>query len=137
MVEVQSIQFVIDTGAPATRIPPIILPNEKKETTKYFVEVNKKPINFKDEAMVEVKTEKGTEVFPILIMVSKDTQLFLGLNWLDKLEISQQGEKNTNIIRNMDNDERQENFWRIRKLIQKQPHDKVSNKRHSAEKKRH
>ena len=67
--------------------------------------------------MVEVKTEKGTEVFPILIMVSKDIQLFLGLNWLDKLKISQQGEKNTNIIRNMDNDERQKTLGEYANLF--------------------
>ena len=38
-----------------------------KETTKTFVDVNKNPIKFKGEAMVEVKTEKSKETLPILI----------------------------------------------------------------------
>ena len=58
--------------------------------------------------MVEVKTKKSNEKLPIPITESKDTQPLLGQNWLDKLEHGLQGNKNTNIIKKMNNDERRE-----------------------------
>ena len=102
----QPIEFIIDTGSPVTIMPPIITPKEMKETTKIFVDVNKNPIKFKSEAMVEVKTEKNKETLPILITENKNTQPFLGLDWLDKLEIGLQGGKKTNVIRHVEEDER-------------------------------
>ena len=42
----------------------------------------------------------------IFITESKDTEPLLGLNWLDKLEIGVQGNKNTIGNRNGNNDER-------------------------------
>ena len=45
-------------------------------------------------------------MLPILITENKDTQSLLGLDWLDKLEIGLQGNRNTNIIRNITVDER-------------------------------
>ena len=56
--------------------------------------------------MVEVKTEKSKVTLPIFITENKNTQQFLGLDWLDKLEIGLQGSRNTNIIRNKVMDER-------------------------------
>ena len=58
--------------------------------------------------MVEVKTEKSKEILPILITENKNTQPFLGLDWLDKLEIGLQGNKNTNIIRHIETDGRRQ-----------------------------
>ena len=58
LVQGQPIEFIIDTGSPVTIIPPIINSAELHKTTKSFVDVNKNPINFKGEAMVEVKKEK-------------------------------------------------------------------------------
>ena len=66
-----------------------------------FVDVNKNPIKFKGEALVEVKTEKSKVTFPVLITENKNTQPLLGLDWLDKLEIGLQGSRNTHI------------FWKI------------------------
>ena len=40
---------------------------------------------------------------------NKNTQPLLGLDWLGKLEIGLQGNKNTNSIRNVNRDERSEN----------------------------
>ena len=70
LVHGQPIEF-IDTGSPVTLIPPIINPVEMKKTTKTFVDVNKNPIKFKGEAMVEVKTEKSKEILPILVTGKK------------------------------------------------------------------
>ena len=106
LVQGQPIEFIIDTGSPVTIIPPIITPTEMKKTTKTFVDVNKNPIKFKGEAMVEVKTEKSKEILPILITENKNTQPLLGLDWLDKLEIGLQGTKKTNVIRHVGEDER-------------------------------
>ena len=89
-----------------TIVPPIITPKEIKKTTETFVDVNKNPIRFKGEAMVEVKTEKSNETLPILITENKNTQPLLGLDWLDKLEIGLQGSKKTNVIRHIEEDER-------------------------------
>ena len=86
-VQGQPIEFIIDNGSPVTIIPPIINPTEIKKTTKNIVDVNKNPIKFKGEAMVEVKTEKSNEILPILITENKNTQPILGLDLLDKLEI--------------------------------------------------
>ena len=58
--------------------------------------------------MVEVKTEKSKEVLPILPTENKNTQPLLGLDWLDKLEIGLQGNKNTNIIRHIKTDGRRQ-----------------------------
>ena len=106
LVHGQAIEFIVDTGPPVTTIPPIINPIETKKTTKTFVDVNKKTIKFKGEAMVEVKTEKSKEILPILITESKNTQPLLGLDWLDKLEIGLQGSKKTNVIRHVEEEER-------------------------------
>ena len=70
------------------------------------MDVNKNPIKFKGEPMVEVKTEKSREILPILITENKNTQPLLGLDWLDKLEIGLQGSKKTNVIRHVTGDER-------------------------------
>ena len=76
LVEGQPIEFVIDTGSPVTIIPPIINPEGIKPTTKCFVDVNKNPIKFRGEAMVEVKTEKTQVTLPILITERKITQTY-------------------------------------------------------------
>ena len=57
LVQGQPIEFIVDTDSPVTIIPPIISPIEIHKSTKSFVDVNKNPIKFKGEAMVEVKTE--------------------------------------------------------------------------------
>ena len=106
LVHGQPIDFIIDTGSSVTIIPPIINPIEIKKTTKTSVDVNKNPIKFKGEAMVEVKTEKIKETLPILITENKNTQPLLGLDWLDKLEIGLQGSKKTNVIRYVEEEER-------------------------------
>ena len=67
LVQGQPIEFIIDTGSPVTIIPPIINPKEIKATSKCFVDVNKNPIKFQGEAMVEVRTEKTKTLLPILI----------------------------------------------------------------------
>ena len=106
LVHGQPIEFNIDTGSPVTIIPPVIDLTDVKKTTKTFVDVNKNPIKFKGEAMVEVKTEKSREILPILITEIKNTLPLLGLDWLDKLEIGLQGSKKTNVIRHVKEDER-------------------------------
>ena len=108
LVQGQPIEFVIDTGSPVTIIPLIISPTEIHKTTKCFVDVNKNPINFESEAMVEVETEKSKEILPILITKNKNSPPLMGLDWLDKLEIGLQGNKNTNIIRHIETDGRRQ-----------------------------
>ena len=108
LVQGQPIEFIIDTGSPARIIPPIIDSAEIRRTTKSFVDVNKNPIKFKGETMVEVKTEKSKITLPILKTENKNTQPLLGLDWLDKLEIGLQGNTNTNIIRHIETDERRQ-----------------------------
>ena len=108
LVQGQPIEFIIDTGSPVTIISPIINTAEIHKTTKSFVDANKNPIKFKGEAMVEVKTEKSKVTLPILVTENKNTQPLLGLDWLDKLEIGLQGNKNTNIIRHIETDERRQ-----------------------------
>ena len=71
LVQGQPIEFIIDTGSPVSIIPPVIIPTEIKKASKSFVDVNKNPIKFKGEAMVEVKTEKSKEILPILKNESK------------------------------------------------------------------
>ena len=73
--------------------------------------MNKNPINFKGEAMVEVRTEKTKISLPILITEKKNTQPLLGLEWLDKLEIGLRGSHETNIIRNMTASEKGEKIF--------------------------
>ena len=63
----------------------------------------------------------------ILIPENKNTQPLLGLVWLYKLEIGQQGNKHTNIIRNINADERRE------KILDKS-HDRRPDERHQIEK---
>ena len=75
-------------------------------TPIYYVDVNKNLIKFKGEALVEVKTERNRVTLPILIREKGNTQLLLGLDWLDKLEIGLQGNRDTNIIRNIEVNER-------------------------------
>ena len=41
LVEGQPIEFIIDTGSPVTKVPPIIIPKQIRQTTKCFVDVNK------------------------------------------------------------------------------------------------
>ena len=106
LVHGQPIEFIIDAGSAVTIIPPIITSKEMKETTKIFVDVNKNPIKFKGEAMVEVKTEKSKETLPILITENKNTQPLLGLGWLDKLEIGLEGGNKTKVIRHVQEDDR-------------------------------
>ena len=108
LVQGQPIEFIIDTGSPATNIPSNINVTKIKKTTNNFVDVNKNPINFKGEVLVEVKTEKSKEILPNLITESQNTQPLLGLDWLDKLEIGLQGSKKTNVIRHVEEDERRE-----------------------------
>ena len=108
LVEGQPIEFVIDTGSPVTIIPPIIDLKNIKVTPKCYVDVNKTPIKFRGEAMVDVKTERSQVTLPILITEKINTQPLLGLDWLDKLEIGLQGNKETNIIRNIEVNERGE-----------------------------
>ena len=98
LVHGQPIEFIIDTGSPVTIIPPIIGPMEINKTTKSFVDVNKSPIKFKGEAMVEVKTEKCKEILAILITENKNTQPLLGLDWLDKLQIGLNKETKTRTL---------------------------------------
>ena len=80
------------------------------------MDVNKNPIKFKGEAMVEVKTEKSNEMLTILITENKNTQPLLGLDWLVKLEIGLQGSKKTNVIRHV------EEYERRKKTIQDYEH---------------
>ena len=70
--------------------------------------MNKNPIKFKGETMVEVKTEKSKITLPKLITENKNAQPLLGLDRLDKLEIALQGNTNTNIIRHIETDERRQ-----------------------------
>ena len=107
LVEGQPIEVIIDTGSPITIILPIINPRNNKTTSKCFVDVNKNPIKFKDEAMVEVKTERNNVTLPILITGKENTQPLQGLDWLDKLEIGLQGNKETSFIRNITANERE------------------------------
>ena len=106
LVQGQPKEFIIDTGSPVTIVPPIINTTEIKKMTKNFVDVNKNPTKFKSEAMVEVEREKSNEILPTLITQNKKTQPLLVLDWLDELEIGLQGIKETNVIRNVEEDER-------------------------------
>ena len=72
--EVQPIEFIIDTGSPETIIPPIINRKDIKTTSKCSVDVNKNPINFRGEAMLEVTTERKKVTLPILITEKENTQ---------------------------------------------------------------
>ena len=108
LVQGQPIKLSIDTGSLVTIIPAINSPVEVQKTTKNFVDVKKNPIKFKREAMVEVSTEKSKEVSPILITENKNSQPLLGLDWLHKLEIGLQRNKNTNIIRHIETDGRRQ-----------------------------
>ena len=90
-----------------------------KKTTKTFVDVNENPIKFKGETMIEVKTEKGKEILPILITENKNTQPLLGLDWLDKLEIGLQGSKKTNVIRHVKEEERRKKLLMNTKIYSK------------------
>ena len=67
-------EFYIDTASPVTIITPVINSIETRKTTKCFVDVNKNPINFKGEALVEVTKIK--EVLPMLITENTNTQPF-------------------------------------------------------------
>ena len=49
LVQVQPIEFIIDTGSPVTILPAIINPLELHKPTKCFVDVNKNPIKFEKE----------------------------------------------------------------------------------------
>ena len=58
--------------------------------------------------MVEVKTGERKVTLHILITAKKNIQPWLGSEWLDKLEIGLQGNKNTNIIWHIETDERRQ-----------------------------
>ena len=77
-------------------------------TPKCYVDVNQNQIKLKSEAMVEVKTERSWVTLQILIAEKGNTQPLLGLDWLDKLEIGAQGNRETNIVRNIEVNERGE-----------------------------
>ena len=111
LVEGQPLEFIIDPGSPVTIIPPIINPKEIKATSKCFVDVNKNPINFEGEAMVEVRTEKTKITLPFLITKKKNTQPLFGLDWPNKLKIGLQGSRETNIIRNITASEKSEKIF--------------------------
>ena len=90
LVEGQPIEFIIDTITPITIIPPIINPKKliihpKSDCQKRcFVDVNKNPIKFKGEALVEVKTEKSKITSPILITEKKTHKQYWGLiGWIN------------------------------------------------------
>ena len=108
LVQGQRPEFIIDTGSPVTIIPPIINALEIRKTTKCFVDVNKNPIGFEGESLVEVKTGKCQKTLSILITENEITQPLLGLGWLDQLEIGLQGNNNTTIIRHIETDGRRE-----------------------------
>ena len=55
-----------------------------------------------------MKTEKSEEILPIIFTENKNNQPLLGLDWLDKLEIGLQGNKNTNFIRHIETDGRRQ-----------------------------
>ena len=59
LVEGQPIEFIIATGSPITIIPQIIHTKELMKATKCFVDVNKNPIKFKGESMVEDRNKKN------------------------------------------------------------------------------
>ena len=105
-----------------TILPTIINPKEIKVTSKCFVDMNKIPIKFKGEAMVEIKTEKAKITLPILITEKKNTQPLLGLDWLDKLEIGLQGSHETNIIRNITASEKGEKIFEEFEILFKKNH---------------
>ena len=73
LVEGKPIEFIIDTGSIVTIIPSIIIPKDFKTTSKCFVDVNKNPIKFKGETMVEVKTERTKVTLPVLITEKENT----------------------------------------------------------------
>ena len=66
MAEGQPMEFFIHTGSPITISPPIINPKNLTMTKKCFVDVNKNPIKFKNEALVEVKTKKAKLCYQFL-----------------------------------------------------------------------
>ena len=98
LVQGQPIDFIIDTSSPVTKFLPLFNPKETHKTTTCFVDVNKNPVKFKGEAMMEVRTETSEETLPILTTENRNTHPLMGLDWLDKLEIGLQGNKNTGII---------------------------------------
>ena len=69
--------------------------------------MNKNPTKFKDDATVEMKTEKCKKTLSILITENKNTQPLLSLDWLDKLEIGLQRNK-TRMSSNIEADGRRE-----------------------------
>ena len=106
LVEGQPIEFNIDSGSPITIIPPKTNPKKLTKTTRCSVDVNKNPIKFKGEALVEVQTEKSKVTLTTRKTETKNTQPILGIDWLDKLESGLQGNRITNIIRNITKDKR-------------------------------
>ena len=72
--------------------------------------------------MVEVKTERNRVTLPILKTEKGNTQPLLGLDWLDKLEIGLQGNRETNIIRNIEVNERGEKIFKDYENIFKNNH---------------
>ena len=72
--------------------------------------------------MVEVKTERSRATLPILIAEKGNTQPLLGLDWLDKLEIGSQGNRETNIIRNIEVNERREKYFKNYEKLFKNNH---------------
>ena len=66
--------------------------------------MNKNPIKFKGEVLVEVKTEKKQRDITHSHNREQKHSPLLGLDWLDKLEIGLQGSKK-NVIRDVEEDE--------------------------------
>ena len=116
-MEGQPIEFISDTGSPTYIIPPIINPKELKKATKCFVDVNKNPIKFKSEALVEAKTEKSRVVLPMLITEKKHTTIAL-IGLARKTGNGLQGYMNTNITQKISTDERRETTQRVRGFVQ-------------------
>ena len=135
LVQRQPIEFIVDTDSPVTIIPPIISPIEIHKSTKSFVDVNKNPIKFKGEAMVEVKTEWRKEVLPILITENKSPHPcwdWIGwTNW--KLDYKETKHEYYPTYRNWR--KTTEDHKRIRRIIQKQPQNQRLDNRHPTEKK--
>ena len=73
--------------------------------------------------MVEVKTERSRVTLPILKAEKGNTQPLLGLHWLDKNEIGLQGNRETNIIRNIEVNERGEKIFKGSENLFKNNHN--------------
>ena len=108
-------------------------PTEIKKTTKNFLYVNKNPIKFKGEAMVEVKTEKSNEILSILITGNKYTGPRLVRQTGNRPARQQENKRPTSCRRRRKTGN---NHPRLRSFIEKYSHHQRSHNRHSVEKRR-